>query len=186
MRELDAVQRGEGGVGGEDVFEGGAADGGEGGEVHGEVGGGEGEAGVEAVELWGLRVRCGERGRGGEGGRGLTKAVLVVVEGEVQVLGGGVVVVMAAGEVVFGPGLGQLMMPVLVDWGGELVVMEYGGLIGCAGLDIGDGAFIALLVAAMEQGAGETTLPAGTYEEPLLIGYGGRTGSSVGRFALEL
>lgn len=105
MRELDAVQRGEGGVGGEDVFEGGAADGGEGGEVHGEVGGGEGEAGVEAVELWGLRVRCGEKGEG-KGGRGLTKAVLVVVEGEVQDLGGGVVVVMAAGEVVFGPGLG--------------------------------------------------------------------------------
>lgn len=44
--------------------------------------------------------------RGGEGGRGLTKAVLVVVEGEVQVLGGGVVVVMAAGEAVFGVGLG--------------------------------------------------------------------------------
>lgn len=44
--------------------------------------------------------------RGGEGGRGLTKAVLVVVEGEVQVWRGGVVVVMAAGGAVFELGLG--------------------------------------------------------------------------------
>lgn len=69
MRELDAVQGGEGGVGGEDVFEGGAAEGGEGGEVHGEVGGGEGEAGVEAVELWvGVGVRYGGTGEGWGGG----------------------------------------------------------------------------------------------------------------------
>jgi len=89
--------------------------------------------------------------RGGRGG--LTKAVLVVVEGEVQVgvsLGGGVVVVRAvARRVVFEPGLRELMMPVLVGCGEGLGVIGYGGLSVGAGLDTGFGMFVALLGPGM-------------------------------------
>jgi len=41
------------------------------------------------------------------------------------------------------------MMFVLVGCGGGLVVIWYGGLVVCAGLDIGDGTFVAPLVPAM-------------------------------------
>lgn len=54
--------------------------------------------------------------------------------------------------------------------GEGLLLIGYGALVVGVGIDVGYGTTVAPLVPAMGYGVGGTPLPAGMYEDPLLIG----------------